>query len=61
MSHQTRYSSFLSLFSVCPVVCMYAATYTVGKNHGQANTPITNRATRHFLTQEAEEIQKEDS
>lgn len=35
---RTQYSSFQSLFSLCPVACIHAATYVVGENGGQANT-----------------------
>lgn len=52
MSHQDPILKFpQSLFSLCPVACIHASTYAVGENGGQASIPITDRATRHFLTQ----------
>lgn len=52
MSHQDPILKFpQSLFSLCPVACIHAVTYAVGENGGQANTLVTNKATRNFLTQ----------
>lgn len=52
MSHQDPILKFpQSLFSLCPIACIHAATFVVSENGGQANTPVTNRATRLFLIQ----------
>lgn len=52
MSHQDPILKFpQSLFPLCPVACIHAATYLVGENGGQPNASITHRATRHYLTQ----------
>lgn len=51
MSHQNPILKFPVFIFLVPVACIHAATYVVGENGGQANTPATNRATRHFLKQ----------
>lgn len=41
MSHQDPMLKFpQSLFSLCPVACIHAATSAMGENRGQANTPL---------------------